>query len=769
MTRCVSRCACVAVVTLGMWVGQGAGARGAELTLGTLSGSVSGPDGARLPRTTVSIRNPETGTVVKVAASDRGSFRATLPEGQYEVTAELSGFEPATAAVSLLAGQATHLDLRLWLSGIQESVAVIGVAPRDGLAVSEIRESSARDAAEALTVIPGVNKLRKGGIANDVVLRGLQSQNLTIVIDGVRVQGACPNHMDPPAFHADLSEVDRIDVGKGPFDLKNGGSLGGAVNIVTKTPSDGLGLNANLAAGSYGFLNPSATLSYGQKRFAALAGYSFRTSDAYEDGHGERFTELTDYRPEAIDQRAFEIGTAWAKGYWVPADGHHLDIAYTRQDAEHVYYPYLQMDAVYDDTDRLSLGYTAQDLTRRLRSVSAQGYLTQVSHWMTNELRTSAGTAPRGYSMGTYAETRTLGARVEGQLSDLTVGVELVDRRWDARTELAMRQYAPQFSIPDVTIGTVGLFAELSTDLGDRLDLTLGGRIDRARSEADPALANTDLYFAYHGTRSTERTDTLPAGKVQLRYRASDSVALSLGLGHTARVPDASERYFTLQKMGTDRVGDPELDPSRHTGLDAALTFERPSGSLRAQLFASRVDDYITVRDQARIQQVAGVMNREARTFANVDATLLGGELQASGNLGSRLFLEGDVSLVRGRQEAQPDQGILSENLVEMPPALAHARLRFDDGAFWAVAEGVFAARQAEVDTDLGEEETPGYATANLSLGLRRGRLRATAGVYNLFDRYYVEHLSYWRDPFSSGIRVPEPGRNVFANVAVRF
>jgi iron complex outermembrane receptor protein len=246
-------------------------------------------------------------------------------------------------------------------------------------------------------------------------------------------------------------------------------------------------------------------------------------------------------------------------------------------------------------------------------------------------------------------------------------------------------------------------------------------------------------------------------------------VALSLGLGHTARVPDASERYFTLQKMGTDRVGDPELDPSRHTGLDAALTFERPSGSLRAHLFASRVDDYITVRDQARIQQVAGVMNREARTFANVDATLLGGELQASANLGSRLFLEGDVSLVRGRQEAQPDQGILSENLVEMPPALAHARLRFDDGAFWAVAEGVFAARQDEVDADLGEEETPGYATANLSLGLRRGRLRATAGVYNLFDRYYVEHLSYWRDPFSSGIRVPEPGRNVFANVAVRF
>ena len=41
--------------------------------------------------------------------------------------------------------------------------------------------------------------------------------------------------------------------------------------------------------------------------------------------------------------------------------------------------------------------------------------------------------------------------------------------------------------------------------------------------------------------------------------------------------------------------------------------------------------------------------------------------------------------------------------------------------------------------------------------------------LYPLSRRYYVEHLSYWRDPFRSGVRVPEPGRNVFANLAVRF
>lgn len=34
--------------------------------------------------------------------------------------------------------------------------------------------------------------------------------------------------MDPPTAHADLSEVARIEVGKGPFDVTNQGSLGGS-------------------------------------------------------------------------------------------------------------------------------------------------------------------------------------------------------------------------------------------------------------------------------------------------------------------------------------------------------------------------------------------------------------------------------------------------------------------------------------------------------------------------------------------------------------
>ena len=79
------------------------------------------------------------------------------------------------------------------------------------------------------------------------------------------------------------------------------------------------------------------------------------------------------------------------------------------------------------------------------------------------------------------------------------------------------------------------------------------------------------------------------------------------------------------------------------------------------------------------------------------------------------------------------------------------------------------SASQNKVDRTLGEWTTPSYGVMNLTAGLRRGRLSATVGVANLFNRYYVEHLSFQRDPFRSGLRVAEPGRNVFTNVSWKF
>jgi iron complex outermembrane receptor protein len=757
----------LAVVLCAAGPGPAAGAE--EGPSATLSGTVTGPDGARIPGVTLTLTDESTGAVVRSASGEQGTLRFPgLRSGVYTLRAEAPGFEAAVEpGLALGPGEARTVHFVLRLAGLRESLTVVGASSRESIEATAIRESPARDVGEALGATPGVHKLRKGGIANDVVLRGLKGADVNVLLDGQRLHGACPNRMDPAAFHVDFAEVERVEVAKGPFDMKSQGGLGGAVNVVTRRPEAGWRAGANLGLGSFGFANPSLTASYGGARVGGLAGFSYRRSEPYADGDGRRFTELANYRASEQAREAFRLATGWARLAFQPSAGQRVQLAWTRQQAEDVLYPYLQMDAVYDDTDRVNLVYEAGGATPQDRALTVQAYYARVDHWMTDAFRTSSATAPRGYSMGTQAETRTLGGRVEARAARASLGVEAYQHRWDTTTLLSGMGYQPQASVPDVSVEAVGVYGELTRSLAAPLELTVGARLDHVRSVADEALANTNLYFAYHGTRSTERSDALPSGRLRLAWQAASRLSVSASLGHAVRTPDANERYFALRRMGSDWVGNPELAPSRNTGLEVQARYDGGGAAMSLSLFWNEVDDFVSVASAARIQAVPGVMNTRARTWTNVDATLRGGEASGTLPLREHLFLSGELSTVWGRQSGPGTGG--ESDLAEMPPLRGRVGLRYDDGRLFALAEGVFAADQDRVDATLGEQPTPGWGIANLSAGWRTARLTLTLGVTNVFDRAYAEHLSFQRDPFRSGVRVLEPGRSAFLNASLRL
>ncbi len=738
---------------------------------GEITGFVSGPDGYGLPGAAITLFHVGTGKTYAVATGLRGIYRASgLPEGSYDIRAELVGFEPKRlSGVMLSGGKVRTVDIKLAIATIREIVTVVETVPRDSLEASEARESSARDVGEALARTAGVSKLRKGGIANDVVLRGFQSKDLNVLVDGQRVYGACPNHMDPPAFHVDFAEVDRVEVGKGPFDMKNQGSLGGVLNVITRKPERGLHASANLSTGSYAFINPSATASYGRGRFSVLGGYSYRLSEPYTDGSGKRFTEYANYQPGEIDSDAFRVGTAWGRLSFAPASNHLAQIYYTRQQADHVLYPYLMMDAVYDDTDRVNLGYSIDDLSSFVKAINLQAYHSQVSHWMTDVYRISSLSTPRQFSMGTFARSRATGGRIEAEIHNLDLGVEAFSRGWDATTQMAGMGYLTQNSIPDVTMNSAGLYAGYRWILSDRLKIVINGRVDRTRSSADSLKAYTNLYYAYNSTRAISATDANASGSAHATYSLPFGLELGAGLGSTARNPDPSERYFALRRAGSDWVGNPELVPSRNTGFDGSLSFRRQGFLINSSVYYYQVQDYVTVRKATKINPLPGIMNTGARSYANVDASLLGSEIQAVYTVGRRVFFTGSLQQVRGRQDRRPELNIYSENLAEMPPLTGRAGVRFDTGRFWAEIEGVAAGAQRRVDTDLREDPTAGYGTANLRAGANIRRFALRIGLNNVFNRRFYEHLSYQRDPFRSGVRVFEPGRNLFINLSFRY
>jgi len=650
----------------------------------------------------------------------------------------------------------------------------------ESLEIREVRETNAKDTGEAVEVLDGIAKLRKGGIANDIVLRGFQRDNINVLVDGVRIYGACPNRMDPASFHLDFAEVDRIDVLKGPFDIHNQGSMAGLVDIKTKEAKPGTHGELNLNYGSFNSFNSSATASYGAERFDILIGGAYKYSKPYEDGDGLRFTEVYPaasshrYKDSEKDGTAYNIKTWWTKIGFSPVKDQKLELSYTKQEADDVLYPYLFMDAEYDDTDRVNVVYKIDRIGDTLKAIKIQTYWNKVKHDMTDEKRcsstmdpaTCSNGLPRPYSMKTYAETETSGGKIEGQFGfagETNIGIDYYLRNWDNTTTMAMKSgmmymYSDQASVPDVDTTNIGVYIEQKNKLTDKLDLTAGLRLDSTETEA--GTDRTPLYNLYYAGSMTGDTDTYPSGNIQFTYQFTESLSTFLGFGHAVRVPDPEERYFALQKMGTmmapDWVGNPELKPTENNEVDLGMKYSIGTALLKLNLFYSDLKDFVVVRE---------IFNgtRYAKTYSNVDAVMYGGEASSIVTIPSDFYLTAGLSYTRGKNDTE------DTNLPEIPPLKGRVSLRYDNNTYFGEIEGMFAATQTKVDTVFHEKETAGWGIANLKAGYSYKGLKFFAGVRNIFDKKYNEFLSYSRDPFASGVKINEPGRTFYANLQYAF
>jgi iron complex outermembrane receptor protein len=642
----------------------------------------------------------------------------------------------------------------------------------------ELRENGATDLGEALQNVEGFWKVRKGAVANDIVLRGFQKNNLNVLIDGARIYGACPNRMDPPSFFVDLGEIERVEVYKGPFDLRHQGSLGGLVNI--KTTSVGQGFHGRIGAG-YGSFNRadvSGQASYGTDGVGILVGGTFQYAEPYEDGDGKKITELypesspNRYRLEERDERAYLVGDGWTKLSLAPRENHQFDVTYSRHEARDALYPYLLMDLMEDSSDLINAVYLIDDLGKVVSSIRLQAYWDQVRHDMTDENRCSSrrnpatctGDLPERYSMKTHADTNTVGATAEGivtLLGSTRIGVESYLTNWDATTTMfnpMAAAYLSQSSVPDVDTINIGGYVEHEQKLSTRFTLTAGIRVDHTRQTSGHD--RSSLYQTFFPGAHTGAEDTYPSGNVQLSGLLAEDLSVFLGAGRTVSVPDASERFVAIQRMGTedkpDRVGNPGLAPEKNSEVDLAMEYDHGLVRLETDLFYSYVEDFIVVRDVFRSE-------RHARTAKNVDAELYGAEASLLARLPLHLYGRLGAAYTRARNETD------DTDLSEIPPFQGRASLRYDDERLYGELEGVFADSQTKVDRFLDEPTTPGWGIANLRLGYRWKWLRVSANIFNLFDNQYVEHLSYQREVFRSGIRVPEPGRTFFVSVQAEF
>jgi hypothetical protein len=222
---------------------------------GTITGTVTDPNGAAVPGAAVRARNEATNDTRQQAANSDGLYTfSQLPPGTYEVTVEMQGFRKAVqTATELRVNQTLELNIALQLGEVSQTVEVsAGVTlldtqsanravTLDQRAVLDL-PSNTRNPFQLVHVNAGVIAVRTG------IAQSTQDQNHNrFSMNGGRGQAGLTLIDGVPAAAVDwggliaspgMDAVQEVNITRNQFDAQFGKSDGGAVNMITRGGSN---------------------------------------------------------------------------------------------------------------------------------------------------------------------------------------------------------------------------------------------------------------------------------------------------------------------------------------------------------------------------------------------------------------------------------------------------------------------------------------------------------------------------------------------------
>lgn len=602
----------------------------------------------------------------------------------------------------------------------------------------------ANDGADFLKAIPGFSVIRKGGTDGDPVLRGFSGSRLGILLDAQEIYGGCGGRMDPPTAYVYPESYDRVTVLKGPQSVLYGAGQSAGVVLFEKDikrfREPGWKANGAATFGSFGRNDQMADIRAGMEKFYVQAGATRADSNDYEDGDGRRV------------HSAYTRWSSNAAFGLTPDEDSRAELSMARSDGEAAYAD-RAMDGAKFARENLALKFEKRRLFALIDKVEGLAYYNYVDHVMDNySLRTR--TAPS--YMVSNPDRKTFGGRfaitlAPGDHTRMTLGVdqrEYVQRFRSGMSrvsaEAAESGYLSKDRADNMSFKQRGLFGEATRLLAEERRIVGGVRMDW--HEVQDRLATSI-------TRG--RTDKESLGSGFLRYEndfALGSGTWYAGLGHTGRSADFWERFRDRSR---------ELKPEKTTQLDVGASYRNAAWSGALSGFYSKVQDYLLLRWGSSVET------------RNVDATLYGGEADLTYQFSSVWKGYGTLAYVHGSNDTD------SKPLAQQPPLELRLGLSYDDKthSFGALARLVAAQNRYDLGSGgiAGKDLGPGsgFAVFSLNAGYRPGKtLLLTAGVDNLFDKVYAEHLSRSGSDISGylgspNVRINEPGRSFWLKAQV--
>jgi len=619
------------------------------------------------------------------------------------------------------------------------------------------------DSGAFLLNAPNVSGVRRGGFGLDPVVRGFANSRLNIRVDGLTSTAtACPNRMDPPTSHIRISDIERVEIHHGPHALQFGPSFGGTVNFVKhkKPEVESLTFSGDVRGGfesNTGHRLSDARILVANPIFDLLFSGGLSYAGDYTSGNGIGVN---------AGFQSYDYGLDFGLNI---AENHRLNAGWTQSFVRDADFPSLSMDMAVDDTYKITLGYVFTPVNNSyIRELRLNGYHNMVDHEMNNFNRPSL-------SMRTaqaLAETRSSGmqAHINGFSSTgtwaLISSFDQVDVKGNRFVTFNMGPNAGNSIIyklwQDSRITNAGLFVGTEQFSGTWM-FSGGIRIDYNKADATdlaPRFQNRDL--------SSEHLNLSISGGVS--QAISNDTRVSFYLGRGVRSPDVTERFINFLAVGRNAfefAGNPNLKSEANNQADLIFETRVNDIQFRMNLFAAYTTNYISAVINPDLNPV-GINAPGVREFRNVgDAVFTGFEISGSTPVFNNWNLQADVSYTFAEYT---NSGEPVAEIAPLETALSLKGVLFDKLSPRLSIRRVSA--QNRYDQAFGESRTSGFWLANIELGYVIGfGLHLNAGVRNLFDEVYMEHLNRNFNPeiSSEGEKLMEPGRRVFAELTYRF
>ncbi|KHA78598.1 TonB-dependent receptor [Janthinobacterium lividum] len=600
---------------------------------------------------------------------------------------------------------------------------------------AEMRRFNRDNVGDALNLLSGVSLSTNARNEKTVAIRGFDSRQVPLYIDGIPVYVPYDGYVDFNRFTT--SDLAAIQVAKGFSSVAYGANtLGGAINLVSRKPSARMEGDTSIGFGSGSERQVSANVGTNQGLWYLQAGVSYIDSDG--------FPLSSDFRPTATEDGGTR-NNAYRKDHkfsfkvgYTPVGGDEYALSYYKQHGEkgqppstnpvgarYWQWPYWNKESVYF-VSQTRLG-DAERLKLRLYHDSYDNEITSYTNGSYATLKTSGqGSVSGGRSI--YND-RTNGGAVELESFRLAAHSLRFVASYKADEHQELDAKGVRTTWYKDALWTLG--AEDSIALNAATELSLGVSRNALRPDTVYSAGN-----AYTLPENQSATD-IQAG---LFHKMGPEAKVYATVARKSRLPTLKDRYS--QRLGT-YIENPNLRAEEALNYEVGYQASVRGLALDAALFYSDVKD--------KIQSVANVAGVRAQMQNAGRAHISGAELGLRGSAGAWLDFGGNYTYTEMKNVS--DRAI---RLTDVPRhkltahAVLHAARQLDVVAIAEANSGRWVSNTLELG---------GFATVNLKAVYRPlPALTLEAGVSNLADRNYA---------LADGF--PSAGRTWLANAQYQF